>query len=168
MNALFVGRFQPFHKGHLKVVTELSTKFDNVIICIGSAQFSHTIENPFTAGERYEMITKSLNRVNISNFVAVPVEDINRHSLWVKHVCSIVPHFDVVYTNEPLSIRLFSEENYNVERIRWYNRRLYSGTEIRKRMINDKKWEHLVPKVVVDIITKVDGVNRIKDIAKCR
>ncbi|RLF01945.1 MAG: nicotinamide-nucleotide adenylyltransferase, partial [Thermoprotei archaeon] len=53
---LFVGRFQPFHLGHLKALRWILEREDEVIICIGSAQYSHSLRNPFTVGERVEMI----------------------------------------------------------------------------------------------------------------
>ncbi|EQD45121.1 nicotinamide-nucleotide adenylyltransferase, partial [mine drainage metagenome] len=52
MRAFVVGRFQPFHNGHLHVIKEILSQYSSVIIGIGSAQYSHTMENPFTAGER--------------------------------------------------------------------------------------------------------------------
>jgi len=34
--ALFIGKFQPFHKGHLFALRQVLKKFDKVIIGIGS------------------------------------------------------------------------------------------------------------------------------------
>src|SRR5207245_2773190 len=63
--ALFVGRFQPFHRGHLATVRRILETNDEIIVGIGSAQYSHTGENPFTAGERYEMIKRALDAEEI-------------------------------------------------------------------------------------------------------
>ena len=52
MKALYIGRFQPFHKGHLKILQKLAKKYDEIIIGIGSSQYSNTLENPFTSEER--------------------------------------------------------------------------------------------------------------------
>ena len=41
---LYVGRFQPFHLGHLEAIKHILKKVDTVIIAIGSAQYSHTLE----------------------------------------------------------------------------------------------------------------------------
>ena len=75
--ALYIGRFQPYHKGHHAVIREIASEVDEIIICIGSAQRSHEIENPFTAGERYLMISKSLRAEGINNFYIVPILDVN-------------------------------------------------------------------------------------------
>ena len=53
---LVLGRFQPFHFGHLELIKEMVRGEIEPLICIGSAQHSHTDENPFTAEERKEMI----------------------------------------------------------------------------------------------------------------
>jgi nicotinamide-nucleotide adenylyltransferase len=163
-NALLVGRFQPFHKGHLHAVETLSKEFDKVIIGIGSAQYSHTMENPFTSGEREMMISKSLDKAGIKNMSIVPIEDLHRHSRWVAHVVSLVPEFAVVFTNDALTNRLFSEAGYDVRRIPYLNRKEYSGTEVRKRIFEGNKWEHLVPDEVAGIIREIDGVGRIQNI----
>ncbi len=65
MTAFIIGRFQPFHKGHLEIIKTILKDNDHVIIGIGSAQFSHTLTNPFTAGERYLMISNTLEANNI-------------------------------------------------------------------------------------------------------
>ncbi|HIQ38838.1 MAG TPA: nicotinamide-nucleotide adenylyltransferase, partial [Methanothermococcus okinawensis] len=57
MRGFLIGRWQPFHKGHLSIIEEISKEVDELIIGIGSAQKSHTLNDPFTAGERIMMIT---------------------------------------------------------------------------------------------------------------
>jgi len=52
MRGLLVGRMQPVHLGHLQVIRRILDEVDEVIIGVGSAQLSHTIKDPFTAGER--------------------------------------------------------------------------------------------------------------------
>src|SRR5512136_438362 len=106
---LFIGRFQPFHKGHLAMVKKILQDNDEVIIGIGSAQYSHTGENPFTASERYEMIKRTLDAEGIRMYSIVPIPDTHVHSVWVSHAVSLVPRFGVVYTNSPLVVRLFRE-----------------------------------------------------------
>ncbi|MEM2571402.1 MAG: adenylyltransferase/cytidyltransferase family protein, partial [Thermoproteota archaeon] len=44
--ALFIGRFQPFHKGHLYSVKHILKEFDEVVVTIAAAQYSYTIDNP--------------------------------------------------------------------------------------------------------------------------
>lgn len=162
--ALIIGRFQPFHNGHLRVVRKIATGGAQFILGIGSAQVSHTQENPFTAGERILMISRALEEAGLPTHFFIPIEDVNRHSVWVSHVESLCPPFDVVYTNNPLSKRLFSERGYRVVSSPLYNRKVYSGTEIRRRIAAGGRWEHLVPPAVKRTITAIHGVGRIREL----
>ena len=166
MKALFVGRFQPFHNGHLRVLKTVYKDFDEIIIGIGSSQYSNTLENPFTAEERKEMIEKTLDRECIKNYKIYFIPDIHNYPKWVSHVESIVPKFDVVISNNLLTSKLFSEKGYIVRNTPLFEREKYSGREIRRRMLEGREWKNLVPKQVVDIIEKIKGVERIKNLKK--
>jgi nicotinamide-nucleotide adenylyltransferase len=167
MRGLLIGRFQPFHKGHVYVVKEVLKEVDEIIIGIGSAQLSHTLDNPFTAGERLMMIANSLAENGIEkNYYIIPIQDVNNNSLWVSHVRSLTPPFTKVYSGNTLVKRLFSEVGVEVKTPPLFNRKVYSGTEIRRRMLEGEPWEELVPKAVVRVVREVRGVERIRDLAK--
>jgi len=165
---LFVGRFQPFHLGHLAAIKDVLKEVDELVIVIGSAQCSHNLNNPFTAGERLIMVRKALEEAGIdcSRVWVVPVPDAHLHMMWVSAVEGYTPPFDVVYSNEPLSRRLFIEAKYRVKSIRFHERKLYSSTEIRERMLKEESWEKLVPRSVAVFIKEIDGVNRLRDLTK--
>lgn len=162
MRGLLIGRYQPFHKGHLEVLKEVLDKCDELIIGIGSAQESHTLENPFTAGERIEMIRRCLSKKDRARTIIIPLPDINRYAIWVSHVRSQVPPFDIAFTNNPLTKSLFEEKGFKVRPMRIYDRDKYSGTEIRRRMMEGDKWESLVPKQIVPYLKKLNGAERLK------
>jgi len=161
MNALFIGRFQPFHKGHLKVLQNTSLKYDEIIIGIGSSQYSYTRDNPFTADERKLMVDRSLSKIGISNFKIILIPDIHNPPKWVDHVLSIFTDFDVVITNNSLTKSLFSEKGYSVEKTPLYDKKKFSAKEIRRRMIKGERWEHLVPKEVYKLIKEINGTQRL-------
>ena len=165
---LFVGRFQPFHKGHLASVKSVLGKVEELVIVIGSSQYSHTLDNPFTAGERITMIRQALEEegIPLSRCWVVPVPDLHIHSIWVAQVASYTPKFHTVYTNEPLTRRLFIEAGYDVKPISFHKRAVYSSTEIRKRMLNGEDWKELVSESVAAFIGDIDGVKRLQDLAK--
>ncbi len=163
MKALFIGRFQPFHKGHLKIIQDLSKKYNEVIIGIGSSQYSHTYDNPFTAGERIDMIKHSLEGHGIKNYRVVLIPDIHNPPKWVDHVKAIVPDFDVVITNNDFTEQLFKERNIKVENTKLYNKNLFSGKTIREKIRKNEPWMELVPGQVVKIIKKINGEKRIQD-----
>ena len=165
---LFVGRFQPFHKGHLYAIKEVLNEVDELIIVVGSAQYSHRKDNPFTAGERITMIRKALDEAEIpsSRWWIIPVPDVHIHMVWVSQVIGYVPRFEAVYSNEPLTKRLFAEAGFKVKHFPLHKRDVYSATEIREKMLKTKNWKKLVPKSVANIIEEVDGVRRLKDLAE--
>ena len=43
---------------------------------------------------------------------------------------------------------------------------MYNGEHIRNLIISGKKWQHLVPKPVIDVIERIDGIKRIRVIAR--
>ena len=165
---LFVGRFQPFHLGHLNAMRDVLKEVDELVIVIGSAQYSHNLDDPFTAGERLVMVRKALEEAGIdyARVWVVPVPDVHLHMMWVSAVEGYVPEFDVVYSNEPLTRRLFIEAGYRVRSIHFHKRKVYSSTEIRERLLNGESWEKLVPKSVAEVIKEIDGVNRLRDLTK--
>jgi nicotinamide-nucleotide adenylyltransferase len=164
---LFVGRFQPFHIGHVEVVKRLLKSVDELIIVVGSSQLSHELDNPFTAGERVTIIRSALDEegVDPKDYYLIPVPDVMAHATWVNQVIALTPSFNIVYSNEPLTRRLFKEAGFKVENVPFYHRETYSATEVRRRMLNDGGWEELLPKSVVEYIKRMDGVSRIRELA---
>lgn len=163
MRGLIIGRFQPLHKGHLAAIREALSACDDLIVMIGSAEESHTAENPFTAGERYQMLISSFRDDERSRMHIIPVRDVNRYAAWVSHVESYVPPFDVIFSNNDLTRSLFSEAGYEARRTKAYNAKSYSGTEIRRRIAAGGKWKDLVPPPVASIVEALGGRQRLLD-----
>ncbi|WP_049888427.1 MULTISPECIES: nicotinamide-nucleotide adenylyltransferase [unclassified Natrinema] len=157
----YIGRFQPFHNGHRSMVEQIAADVDELVLGIGSADDSHTVRNPFTAGERIMMITKSLVEFDLVTY-AVPIEDLERNSVWVSHVQSMSPDFDVAYSNNPLVIQLFREADIEIRQSPMFNREVLEGSEVRERMITGGDWESLVPEPVVDVVEEMNGIERIQ------
>jgi nicotinamide-nucleotide adenylyltransferase len=147
-------------------VKKILGEVDEVIVAIGSAQYSHNVNNPFTAGERLVMIREALRdeKMDLSRVWLVPVPDVHLHMMWVSALEGYTPRFAVVYSNEPLTRRLFVEAGYEVKDIPLYDRRVYSSAEIRKRMVKGEDWEEYVPRKVSEFIKEIDGVNRLRDL----
>jgi nicotinamide-nucleotide adenylyltransferase len=143
------------------MVEEIATEVDELVLGIGSAGDSHTQHDPFTAGERIMMITKSVAEFDLTTY-AVPIEDLDRNSVWVSHVRSMSPTFQVAYSNNPLVIQLFKEAGIEVRQSPMFNRELLEGTEIREKMANGGDWKSLVPEPVAGVIDEIDGIERIQ------
>ena len=160
----YIGRFQPYHDGHHAMVERIAQEVDELVVGIGSAGDSHTTRNPFTAGERVMMISKALAEIDLMTYV-VPIEDLERNSVWVSHVRSMSPDFDVAYSNNPLVIRLFDEAGFEVRQSPMFNREELKGSEIREAMVAGDDWTAYVPGAVVEVIDEIDGVARIQQVS---
>jgi nicotinamide-nucleotide adenylyltransferase len=164
VRGLLIGRFQPFHRGHLGVVRAIRTERPtaSLLLAIGSAEQSYTWKNPFTAGERLEMALRALREAGLDGVECVPVADIQRHALWVRYLESLLPPFDRVYTNNPLTRLLFERAGYDVERPRLIDRRRFEGMNVRERLAADRGWKPLVPPAVARYLTTIGGPARLK------
>lgn len=168
IRGVYPGRFQPIHWGHIEVIKWALNKVDELIIVIGSAQESHTIINPFTAGERIVMIKEALKdaNINLDRIYIVPVPDILLNAVWVNYVALYVPKFKYGIARNPLVIRLFKEAGYEVLIPPPYDRATYSSTRIRRYMLEENdEWKKLVPPSVVKIIDEIKGLERLKEVS---
>ena len=81
VRGILIGRMQPVHNGHIEVIKKTLEEVDEIVIGIGSAQKSHELKDPFTAGERVVMLTQALieNNIDPGSYYIIPMEDINLH-----------------------------------------------------------------------------------------
>jgi bifunctional NMN adenylyltransferase/nudix hydrolase len=86
--SVFIGRFQPFHKGHLATLKFAESLSENVIILIGSSFSPRTIKNPFTFDERKQQILSVISSESISTPVEIlPLEDfLYSNNSWITSV----------------------------------------------------------------------------------
>ncbi|MCD6496421.1 MAG: nicotinamide-nucleotide adenylyltransferase [Candidatus Aenigmarchaeota archaeon] len=163
-NALVVGRFQPFHNGHMELIEHLSKMYEKVVIVIGSADQSGTIENPFTAKEREEMIRLALTAKGIKNFTIGAVRDFHNDRLWAYAVKKCAER-STVFTRNPWTLRCLRNSGMKVRKNKFYSHKRYSGREIRRRIAAGKKWDTLVPPEVFSYIMSNRGAERVKKLA---
>ena len=172
--ALFIGRFQPFHNGHLAVIRTILKKHDFVIIIIGSTQEENTSINPFSIDERIKMINSTLIAEFSKKYMIVKVPDINDNARWPSYVkdkiivafdhtdsLDLNKPFDIVYTGSELTKELFENDGFEVE---WIDTRIdgISASEIRLRISKCMDWEEMVPKFVASYLKQINGLERIK------
>jgi nicotinamide-nucleotide adenylyltransferase len=160
--ALFIGRFQPFHKGHLWAVKKILEENEFIIIAVGSSQYSNTLKNPFSFQERKQMIERSLKQENITNYNIVAIPDIHDHSIWVKHVMDLVKGFHFVYTGSELTRRLFSDAKLPVKLL--IRKDQVSASEVRFRILKDMDFKHMLPETVTKYLKEINGAKRIKSL----
>ena len=161
---LILGRFQPFHLGHLRLIE--AVKNDNLepMICIGSAQEGRTKDNPFTTVERRIMIEAVVSRLDCK-YQIYEIPDVNNNNLYVSHLETFVPDFDTVYSGNSLVLKLFKAAGYRIVMPKMVNREVWEGAAIRQAMTEDDEWETAVPHQIVDIIHNLSGIEKLKNLA---
>jgi nicotinamide-nucleotide adenylyltransferase len=131
MTALFIGRFQPFHRGHLDALKQISKDYGLIKIGIGSSNEKGTEKNPFPVEERQEMIVRGINSLQVETEIYI-IPDINDDQRWVMHVQRIVGAFDVAFSGNPHVLSLFEQAGIKTK-TQIFNLKI-SGTEIRRKL----------------------------------
>lgn len=151
--ALFIGRFQPFHRGHLSALKAIDGDIDEIIVGVGSSQYSDSEDNPFSFEQRKKMIKKVLDKQLDRPYQVIAVPDIHDEKNWVKHVANIVPDFKVVYTGNDWVKRLLEEAGRDTRPVK--EEIDISGTDLRKMIRQeDEKWKEYVPEEIVNDILR--------------
>lgn len=165
LSAALIGRFQPFHLGHLEFVSQILRESSEVILIIGSSQANFTPHNPFTTGERIQMIRNSLieSKIGMEKVTLVHIMDDQNNYSWFSNLKTYTPPFNILYTGNVFLKLLLEKESIMVRDPIFTNKDQYNGSNIRKLMAkNDLQWKDLVPNAVKNIILQIDGPERIR------
>ncbi len=152
MKALVVGRFQPLHNGHCKIIDHAIQHHEFIQIGIGSSQYHSSFENPYTYEERKKMLTLYFDSKNYDSYTIHPIPDIHDPPHWVAHLNTIVTDFDCVVTNNPQTKTLFEAAGITVETPGLHNREKLKGVVVRKLMFSHQHWEDFVPKSIISYL----------------
>jgi nicotinamide-nucleotide adenylyltransferase len=165
--ALFIGRFQPLHYGHIFVLKKLFQMYNQVKIGIGSSQLSNTFSDPFSETERKDFINAALKKRRISQnrYEIFSIPDIFNAQKWVDHVISITGEFDIIYSNSDWVRQLFKKQGIAIGKKLEIFKKKYNGTRIRSLIANkSSEWRLLVPKEVQILIENYNGLLRIQNL----
>lgn len=163
--AVIIGRFQPFHLGHLELVKQTSSECGELFLLIGSSQENYTIYNPFTTGERIKMIRDSLinAKFDLNKILITHIPDEPNNARWFSNIRSYLPPFDVFYTGNAFMSILLEREEIEIRQPNFRIKDTYNGSKIRKMMVeNESRWEQLVPLAVKNLIFEIKGVDRMQ------
>lgn len=167
--AVLIGRFQPFHHGHLQLVKQILSECKDLLLVVGSSQENFTPHNPFTTGERIRMIWNSLlyENIDMRRTLLFHISDDENNARWLSNFQSYVPPFNIVYSGNNFLHALLSNEKISLRYPNFISKELYNGTRIRNLMIdNNPIWQNMVPKAVIEIINEIKGVERIQKLSK--
>ena len=164
--ALIVGRFQPFHKGHLFLIKKALEKANKIIIGIGSANIIDE-NNPIDFETRKKVIKAVFYKEGIEDKLIkiVPLSDYFDDKKWLLNLVKQVGKFDLTLGHNEWTNNILKKAGYKVLKVDYYKRPLYEGWRIRKLIKEGKKWQDRVPKYIVswlyNFVSKKD-----KDIKK--
>ena len=164
MDGLLIGRFQPFHLGHLDAVLFALSRTENLFIGIGSSNKSNETRNPFSAKERREMIISSVEPSMVDRIKIFDIPDVGDHEKWTFEIDKIMPKYDVIFTNDEFTKTLFEKREMNVIPVVLKDREKFSGTNIRELIVDDKNWQDLVPHGTKKVLDTIDAKNRLKNL----
>ena len=164
MDGLLIGRFQPFHLGHLDAVLFGLSRVENLFICIGSSNKSNERKNPFSAEERREMITLSIEPSITDRIKIFDIPDVGDHEKWIFEIDKIAPKYDVVFTNDEFTKTLFEKRKISVISVVLKDREKFSGTNIRNLITEDKNWRDLVPQGTRNVLDNINAKERLQNL----
>ena len=164
--ALIFGRFQPFHKGHLSIVKwALKEGYEEIVLLVGMASENYTPRNPFTAGERIEMIRLSARDAGIplDRIITATIRTLETSIGSVHYVLSYVPRVDTILTRNPVISKIFIDAGIGVRRPPLFNRDEWRGERIRALMARgDPRWIEAVTPTTAEFILSIGGVERLR------
>ena len=164
MNGLLIGRFQPFHLGHLDALQFALSKVDKLWVGLGSSNLPPQKDNPFSAEQRQEMILSSIDEVMKEKISIYFIPDLDNHMKWIEKIDTIVPKFDIIFSNDELTNHLYSKRDIQIMTIPFLKRDKLSGTHIRDLIISDQKWNDLVPEGTKNFLEKINAKNHLKNL----
>ena len=167
MNALYIGRFQPFHKGHANAVEQIMQTIstdDILYIGIGSAENNFTDQNPLTAGERFEIIESAMQEMGIEKkrYSIVPIRNIDHYALWPYHVQQYLPKITHFFSGSPLVRQLWHTAFPHSQITTIQKTVSVSGTQTRKNIAEELSIDTLCMPSTVKHITQWDIGKRLR------
>lgn len=175
--ALFIGSFQPLHRGHTRAIRHIAARFPKIIIGIYAADLKHTHDNPLSYVERRRMLEEILSTISLKedereidtplpdvHFSIVPLPHLTDKAAWLTALHQACPTLDVVYTNCPVLENTLQEENIPVFHAQLHEPKELNSAEIRRRIILGHPWSKLVPMKVERFLKHHHLVDRIREI----
>lgn len=154
---VFVGRFQPFHEGHLHVVQSALERIDHLLILVGSANAPRGMVNTFTVSERIDMIRASLSPQQSVRVTLMGLEDSKdsndewvasvkhaAHQVWGEQYGDLPARVTLVGHSKDHSsyyLRLFPEwDSLDVPGVAGNDGRVLSATPLREQLLGSLRF----------------------------
>lgn len=171
---ILVGRFQPFHNEHLKLVLRALEKFDKLIIVIGSSYQDRSLKNPFLAFERRDYIINSLPNGTLERIRFIHQADLpGDNSSWVReierkvHILSLGPNPEFFITGHKKDESSFYVDIFPWPFVPLSDFRVLNATDIRNSYFGGEsinKWGKDLPLPVVEFMVTFKNSPAFKQI----
>lgn len=162
---LAIGRWMPIHLGHKQFLVDLATRFDRLVIGIGSCYENGTPRNCIPAVEREKLLRRIMRAEGISDdkVIIVPVEDRPTFEEWIGDVVRICEHFGVTHFCTGNKEDILNElerkgidlhlEMINPETDSAFP---YHATDIRMAILNEEyeRLDGMIPHEIKDIVIR--------------
>lgn len=161
---LFIGRFQPFHNGHLYSLRKAFESAERVIIGIGSSQVSGTETNPWSYTIRRDIVEAVITREGYppGRWVVQPVPDFPQDADWATYIKNMIDnmgldiHEVAAVGNNEWTNGILRELGMAIYETGLYNRDELEGVKIRNMIrAQNPSWIARVPPPVYSIISRV-------------
>ena len=163
-HCVFIGRFQPFHNGHLEAVKWILVSCPKLTIVIGSLQEYSTRNNPLNFFHRKKIIEKVLKTEGIRNVKILGLPDFKNDSAWGKRLSGILmidPKEISVVTLNPWTEKVAGSAGFSVAAHPVFFENL-SATFVRDKIAKGLSWENLVPGDVSTYLKDAGAVEKIR------
>ncbi|PSH02266.1 MAG: hypothetical protein BRC26_01430, partial [Nanohaloarchaea archaeon QH_8_44_6] len=155
---VFLGRFQPMHRGHKKVIEDHRDE-ENFAVIIGSSGKSREQKNPLTAEEREKLIKACFPGLEILNLEDED-QDEEGNRKWLQKLKGLGIE-RVISQNSLVKELVNKDEDLELIEQNLYDPEIYSGTEVRRRIRSGEEWRYLVPQCSEDQLEEY--LEKIKD-----
>jgi bifunctional NMN adenylyltransferase/nudix hydrolase len=164
--ATYLGRFEPPHKSHFKVMLQGLDLADKLLIIVGSYRSTPTVDNPWTYEQRKEMIEEGIREIDPNLLPRIIVEPIRDFYLndphWVANVQRIVNQHSSdgdsicmlgMYKDRSSYYFKYFEELYDL--VTPSNAEVMNATDVRQSLFGGTSdWKNLLPSAVTNWIEK--------------
>ncbi len=159
---IFVGRFQPLHKGHMGAIRYAASRCGRLVVCVGSAQERGTSRNPMPADDRLKTLRMAIpsGRICGCRISYMKVPDFMDDDAWFAYITGRVPRIDAVFSGNAWVRSIFRSRGIMTVVPPWHERKELSATRIRSLIRHGRPWKKLVPREALRELSREEAVIR--------
>ncbi len=133
--SLFIGRWQPFHAGHKKLIETVLKKGKPAVVAIRNTEM--TKENPYSVNERWEMIARELKEYGSLVRIVILPNDIDEVCIG-REVGYAIRKIDLDAKTEKISGTKIRKETLTLHPIYWITGQSGSGKTTLARALQEE------------------------------